>query len=368
MNYLYHCLTRIIIFITLLSGAIAALYPAIRRAFVHNIPLNSFIAATLVFGILWVIWQLVKLIKEQKWIDTLIENKEISTVPHILAPLSNLLESAKQGSINQFSLKMVLSSIEQRLDESRVVSRYMIGVLIFLGLLGTFWGLSQTIGAIAGVIAGIDIQASEAKEAFNTLKQGLQSPLKGMGTAFSSSMFGLIGSLVVGFLDLQYSRAASAFYNKIEEKMIYYNKPSGFYEENVGNAYSQGLLEQTIEGMSSLSQQMKASEENRLSLLKGLNMFNEKLVQLAEHVNGSQTIIKKIAQNQLEMQEVIAKILKPNNQHEEILRQHLRSLDQTTTKLLEESVEGRNKVIGELRNEIRVIARTLSALASQEAA
>jgi hypothetical protein len=371
MNYLYNYLVRMLMFLTLLLASGFYLYVPVKNAFMNSVALNSIIIFTIVFGISWVFWQFYNLFQEDLVINAKKNDKSSKqgisgSRLNISSSLQRAVEDFRNHSNSHISVKFILNDVEKKLDESRDINRYMIGVLVFLGLLGTFWGLSQTISAIAKVISAVDINGAQVQEAFSNLKKGLESPLQGMGTAFSSSLFGLIGSLSIGFLDMLYSRACGAFFCKVEDNFekFYHNHNINNQNVSVGDFYNQSLLGQTVEAMSGLVNQIRNSEENRLTLVKHLNTFSEKMANLAEQVAVNQSFIKKVSQNQLEVQDLMVKYLKNNSPQEEMLRQYLRSIDQNAAKILEESVEGRIKIIHELKNEIRIIAKTLSALAS----
>ena len=257
--------------------------------------------------------------------------------------------------------------MEARLEEGRSSNRYLMGLLVFLGLLGTFWGLSETIGAIAGVINSLNTDGVEINQAFVQLKQGLNSPLMGMGIAFSSSLFGLAGSLVLGFLDLQIGQASIRFYQQLEERLIGITRPSLASDKvptHNGPAYSLGLLEQTIESLAGVQTYLQRSEDNRLNLVKAVQILTEKLTQMAEQMVAHQAVIKTITHNQIELQEGFKQWIKHQHSVAQDEGNHLRSLDTTTAKLLEEIIEGRSRMTQELRQEIRVITRTLSAIAN----
>jgi len=373
MTYIHRYFLRIGIFLSLILVTVGFLGAPLRRIFFHNFALNMVILSCLGVGIFLSFFKLYRLQQEQNWLDTFEQGKErFPDAPKakILAPLSILLSDPSfNGTLSPMVARSILSSVENRLDETRDLNRYLVGLLVFLGLLGTFWGLSETIGAITGVIGGIDMGSGDVQNAFGHLKAGLNAPLTGMGMAFSSSMFGLAGSLIIGFLDLQNTKASSAFYHNLEERLAISTKVGGVIDKSSqgsGPAYSMGLLEQTIESMANLQTQMRRSEDNRLSVVKNMQTLNEKLAQMADQLSSNQTVIKKIAQNQVELQEGLIQMTKTSNHagHDEMIKQLLRSLDTTSSKMLEEIVEGRNRSTQELRTEIRVIARTLSAIAN----
>ncbi|HXF90691.1 MAG TPA: flagellar motor protein MotA, partial [Candidatus Nitrosotenuis sp.] len=260
------------------------------------------------------------------------------------------------------NIPSLFNSIETRLDEQRDFNRYLVGLLIFLGLLGTFWGLSQTIGAIAGVVSGIDVSSSNLKEAFHTLKQGLQSPLTGMGTAFSSSMFGLASSLVLGFLDLQISKAGVGLFNRVEERLLLRLN----YHPTVhsGKAYNLSMMEQNSEGLAALQRLIRSSEENRLAVIQSITALTERLALLTDHLGQQQQVFARLNQSQIEMLEQLKSVTHQlHHSKGDNIRDYLRNLDGLMRKLLEELIEGRHKSLQEIRSEIRLVARTISALA-----
>jgi hypothetical protein len=198
------------------------LFVPLRGAFMANWGFNSLILAVLLVGIAINIRHVFVLGPEITWIKLFRTGEtgiSVTEEPRLLKPLARHLHGRRKDRfrLSALSLRTVLDGIRARLDESREISRYMIGLLIFLGLLGTFWGLLGTISAVGKVIAGLDVSGGDVDLVFNELKAGLEAPLNGMGTAFSSSLFGLGGSLVLGFLDIQAGHAQNRFFNGLEE-------------------------------------------------------------------------------------------------------------------------------------------------------
>jgi hypothetical protein len=213
-------LIRMMVFIILVAIIGAVLYPQIKTAFMANPGLNGLILFTLFLGILYAFRMVWRLFPEVNWINhfRIAEpGLEIPYTPRLLAPMSTLLRD-RQGStvLSPMSMRSLLDSLASRLDEARDISRYLIGLLIFLGLLGTFWGLLETVTSVGQAIRSLDV-TTESGTIFEELKTGLEAPLAGMGTSFSSSLFGLAGALVLGFLDLQASQAQNRFYNELED-------------------------------------------------------------------------------------------------------------------------------------------------------
>lgn len=204
-----------IVFLAIVAFIAAILTRQISSAFATNPGLNGLILGVLVVGILLAFAQTIRLFREVRWVNSFRAGSEV-TEPVLLAPMKALLSRSSSMSFSTSSMRTMLDSIATRLDESRDISRYLIGLLVFLGLLGTFWGLLATIGSIGDTIQSLDPGSGDAAAVLDALKAGLAAPLAGMGTAFSSSLFGLAGSLVLGFLDLQAGRAQTRFYTELE--------------------------------------------------------------------------------------------------------------------------------------------------------
>lgn len=199
-----------------ISGFIAAiLYRQVSRAFSANPGLNGLIVGVLLVGILLAFTQVIRLFREVRWVNSFRAGSEAGN-PVLLAPMKVLLSRSSTMALSTSSLRSILDSLATRLDESRDIARYLIGLLVFLGLLGTFWGLLQTIASIGSTIQSLDPGSGSSSDALDALKAGLAAPLAGMNTAFSSSLLGLSSSLILGFLDLQAGRAQNRFYTELE--------------------------------------------------------------------------------------------------------------------------------------------------------
>jgi len=212
---------RMFLFVVLSGFVVALLYEDIVDAFMANPALNGLILGVLLLGIIYALQQVLRLYPEIRWVNSFrISDPGLATErpPVMLAPMATMFSRRQgQAQVSPVVMRSILDSIGSRLDESRETTRYLVGLLIFLGLLGTFWGLLQTIQSVGATIASLNTATAESALIFEELKSGLQAPLSGMGTAFSSSLFGLAGSLILGFLDLQASQAQNRFYNELEE-------------------------------------------------------------------------------------------------------------------------------------------------------
>ncbi|WP_102961160.1 MotA/TolQ/ExbB proton channel family protein [Mangrovicella endophytica] len=212
-------LWSMLVFLALAGFVVAILWRQITEAFVTNPGLNGLIAGVLGVGVLLALLQVVRLNREVRWVNAFREGAddfETMSDPVLLAPMRALIGRRRSLALSTPSMRSILDSVATRLDEARDIARYLTGLLVFLGLLGTFWGLLRTIGSIGETIQALDPSGGDTSSILDALKAGLAAPLSGMGTAFSSSLFGLSGSLILGFLDLQIGRAQGRFYSELE--------------------------------------------------------------------------------------------------------------------------------------------------------
>lgn len=248
---------RMLIFLTLVGFLALILHEQFIVSFMTNPGLNALIVGVLFLGIIYSFRQVVRLYPEIRWVNAYRISDpglSISHQPVLLAPMATMLrERTGTLSLSTASMRAIMDSIGARLDEARDTGRYLVGLLVFLGLLGTFWGLLETIQAVGRSIASLNSSSSESVAVFDELKSGLAAPLKGMGTAFSSSLLGLSGSLVLGFLELQASHAHNRFYNELEEWL------SGITELTPGDSGSSDLAARQL--TSAVYEMRRAVEE-----------------------------------------------------------------------------------------------------------
>ncbi len=369
-------LVRMAVFLAAVAVISALLYPPLRDAFLANAALNGLILGVLVLGILYNFRQVIRLGPEVTWIESF-QSERIGAVsgkpPKLLAPMATMLGKRKDRlSLSTMAMRSLLDGIASRLDESRDLSRYTIGLLIFLGLLGTFWGLLQTVGSIGDVIQGLSVESGDLASVFTDLKQGLEAPLTGMGTAFSSSLFGLGGSLILGFLDLQAGQAQNRFYNDLEEWLsgvtrLSSGALSGDGEHSVP-VYVQALLEQTAESLDGLQRTLARGEENRASTHSQLIALGENISTLTDQMRAEQGLMLKLAEGQSELRPILARLADSTGQPpgavlDEATRTHIRNLDVHASRLVKDVSAGREDIIQQVRSEIRLLARTIAALA-----
>src|SRR5437660_9652300 len=213
-------LVRMVVFLILCALVAVVLYKQIWLAFLANPGLNALIIGVLLIGVALAFRQVIRLFPEVNWVNGFRladPGLAVERPPVLLAPMAAILgDRMGRMAISSQVMRGILDSIATRLDEARDLSRYLTGLLIFLGLLGTFWGLIETVGSVGKVIENLRV-GGDAGSIFDSLKEGLAAPLGGMGISFSSSLFGLAGSLVLGFLDLQTSQAQNRFYTDLED-------------------------------------------------------------------------------------------------------------------------------------------------------
>jgi hypothetical protein len=351
----------------------------LETAFANNPVLNALILAVLLLGVFWNLRQVVRLGPEVQWLEMFQRQRNrLASLPspRLLAPMASMLAAREARSGERFTLsapamRSLLDSIASRLDESRELSRYMTGLLIFLGLLGTFWGLLQTVGAISEVIGGMSVGGGDINVLFEQLKGGLAKPLRGMGTAFSASMFGLSGALVLGFLDLTAGQAQNRFFNELEEWLAGLTRLSSGVLSTDGDGsvpvYVQSLLEQTAENMEALEHILVRGEEGRRESQNTVAALTERIVAFADSLKANQQLMLRIA----ETQTLLVPALQRLGEHQvdsgpdEVVRSHLRTIELTLLRLLTELEQGRNQTTVELRNDLRVLTRTVAALAEE---
>lgn len=368
-------LTRILIFLAIVAAIGALLVAPLQNAFMANAALNGMIVGALLIGIIFIIRQVLLLGPEVSWIENYRSSQpgmSLQQAPQLLGPIATMLGERRDDrmSLSTLSLRSLLDSLDSRLSESRDISRYLIGLLIFLGLLGTFWGLLATVGAVGDVIGGLTIESGNLGDVFSNLKSGLESPLAGMATAFSSSLFGLTGSLVLGYLDLQLGQAQNRFYNDLEEWLSSLTRLSSGGAVAIGegessaSAYQAALFEQTAESLDRLQRVITRSEDERRQSNINLMGLNEKLSTLVDQMRVEQELMLRIGEAQLEIKPILARLADHQSAgRDEISQSHLRNIEAYVARLLEESEKGRHQTTEEIRQEIRLLARTIAALA-----
>ena len=288
-------LWTMLIFLILVGFIAAILYRQAHTAFMSNPGLNGFILGVLIIGIVLVFTQVFSLIPEVRWFNSYRAAGSADRVgrePRLLAPMRALIGRRQTMALSPSSQRSILDSIGTRLDESREISRYLIGLLVFLGLLGTFWGLIGTISSISDVIQSLDPGSGGTNDILATIKSGLTAPLSGMGTAFSSSLLGLSGSLILGFLDIQAGRAQNRFYTELENWLSSVTDV-GVDLAPVAKAPAAG----TSEDMKALTEQLRKLAAAQAKAAEG-GQSDKSLSAMANLAEGIQGLVKNMRNEQ----------------------------------------------------------------------
>lgn len=367
-------LTRMVVFLLIVAVACGFLFVPLRVAFLTNGVLNGVILGTLMIGIIHTFRTVTMLNAEVRWLETFQREEQSvadsSAAPRLLAPMATMLGERRPDrlSLSTIAMRSMLDGIAMRLDESREISRYMVGLLVFLGLLGTFWGLSGTVASIGQVINGLTA-GSGVTNAFEELKLGLRAPLIGMGTAFSSSLFGLSGSLIMGFLALQAGQAQNRFYNDLEEWLSGQTKIGrggiGGEGDQPVPAYIQALLEQTADGLENLQRTLARTEDSRMEANRKTIDLSDAIAGLSETIRTEQSLLLKLAEGQMELRPVLTKLSQSGGNGAAPQTEHFRTLEALVGRIAEELANGRVETVQEIRSEIRLLARTIAALAEE---
>jgi hypothetical protein len=345
-------LVRMLLFLAVVAGLGWVLRVDLLRVFMNTPILNGVIVAVLVVGIFFVMRQVISLWPEVKWLRRFQHREEGAPLLethtlNLLAPLAVMLgERQDRLRLSPTATRAVLDGIATRLDERRDLTRYLIGLLIFLGLLGTFWGLLETIGAVADAIGRLQVSGSDALAMFAQLRQGIEGPLKGMATAFGASLFGLSGSLVLGFLELQASQAQGRFHIELEEWLASATRLSSGVQidgEQGVSAYVEALLERTADGLDDLTRTLRRAEEGREATVAASATLVERLAALAETMRGQQTLLARMGEQSIELRAAISRLGEraPSEHDREALAAHQRAIEGHLLRLVEENARNR---------------------------
>jgi hypothetical protein len=312
-------LWTMVIFLILVGFVAAILFRQAHNAFLANPGLNGLILGVELIGILLSFNHVIALRPEVRWFNSFRaagNAEKVGREPVMLAPMRALIASSSTGALSTTALRSILDSIASRLDETRDTSRYLTGLLVFLGLLGTFWGLLGTIGSINTVIQNLDPGSGETGDILNTLKENLSAPLTGMGTAFSASLFGLSGSLILGFLDLQAGRAQNRFYNELENWLSSVTDISGDF-----------AVAPVIEGTAAnSSEDLKALSEHLVKITQEGGNTQRSTAAMANLAEGIQGLVR----NMRTEQQMLRDWIEAQQEESKLLR---RTLDKLSDKI-----------------------------------
>ncbi len=355
-----------------MAGAFLAL-PRVMPVFEANPWLNGFIFFVFVIGVVACFWQVFQLIGSVRWIEGFAAQHpghELTKAPLLLAPLATMLrQRGKRMQIASTSARSILDSVAQRIDEAREITRYIVNMLIFLGLLGTFYGLATTVPAVVDTIRSLAPQEGEGGvDVFNRLMTGLEAQLGGMGVAFASSLLGLAGSLVVGLLELFASHGQNRFYRELEEWMSTITRVGFASGDSEGGGDAGGVahvLEHMAEQMDSLQTLITQSDVSRAMVDEKLGVLADSVERLTHRMsdtNPINTALTRVAEGQERLIEVMQERGTPRADSglDAESRMRLRSIDVQMLRILEEISAGRQETMTELRTDLAALTRVLN--------
>jgi hypothetical protein len=343
----------------------------LQRAFEANPVFNGLILTFLVVGAAAAVRQLLRIDYSARWMAKRIQSTEVAeSVPFLLVPLTPLIRGNNlQTSASALSLRAMLDGVFVRLDDGRDLSRYLMNVLILLGLLGTFWGLLQTVGGIGAVIGGLSLGEGDVKRVFDTFKEGLQKPILGMGISFSASLFGLASSLILGFMDLQAGRAQNHFCAELEE-ILGSKESSGDSAEfsgfklpigSVSAPYSEAIVHVLSENLERVQRTLRQQSELRETDQANARTLQEAVVALDDHLKSLHGLMVQMVSFQKAATPLVERLTTLSSSSSVTsLEHHARSIDLSVKEFGRQLAVASEIQTEELRGELRVIARLLA--------
>lgn len=361
---------RMILSILVLIGTGILFASSLKTIFLSNPGLNALIIGLTFSGILFAFYQLYRLKNDGEVLENLKQGQwSFSSFQQAiyLEPIITIFQQ-KNADLDLSLAKRLGDSLADRLDNERVFPRYLIGLLVFLGLLGTFWGLSQTIASIAKLIQNMPSDGGASADFFTLLKENLQSPLIGMGTAFSSSLFGLGGSLLIGFLELQVGHAYGRFLNETDAYLTtcsHGNKEIST-PSNAPLGFLKALLTHNIESVDKLTQAVEKTEKNEQQKTLALDKLIQSLSLISEQNKAQQNLMVKLAEGQIQLHTHLSSFASSNLDEENL--KCLQNIDRLLAHSLQHQREGREEFLKKLKDEMRLIAHTMANVAEQQKA
>lgn len=376
MTHPVHYALRMAVFLAVVAIVAGLLHEQAQRFFLRNPPLNALILSVLVIGIALSFRAVLSLAPEVKWIQRFRHGEAglLAGRPPLLGSLAAMLHDQKgRLRLSATGMRSVLDGVDSRLDERRETSRYLIALLIFLGLLGTFWGLLLTANSVGETIRDLNVVGSDPAQMFETLRAGLEAPLSGMGTAFSTSLFGLASSLVLGFLDLQAVQAQNRFANELETwltSLTGLDGGAGWDEGGPAPSYLVALMEKSTESLDDLQRRLARATDESAATHAALRSLGERVADLADELRARGGAAGRAAEAQIETAALLKRIAggleaRPGG-GDDTLHADLKNIEHAVERLAENDARGRDQVIAEMRSEIRLLARTLSIIADRE--
>lgn len=362
-------LALMITFTVAVIGIGVAISQGLATAFSANSALNGVILAILAFGTTVSFVQVFRLRAAISWLNTFRDKREnVASAPSIIAPLVPALgKGGEVATLGSHATRSMLDSVYTRIDEGREVSRYLMNTLILLGLLGTFWGLLQTVAGITSVVGGLNVGDGDLKLVFERFKEGLQTPLKGMGISFSASLFGLASSLILGFYDLTTGRVQARFCEELEDWIS--ASPASASEESpaiVSNLaparYQEAFIQNLADQLERLQKVFRQQEQSREAERVSVRNLSEGVSALDDHLKSQQSVLVKLAELQQQVTPVLTRLSdKLGSTNQETIEEHTRRIDLNLKEIGERVSRSADTVASELREELKIIAKILAS-------
>ncbi len=358
-NGLYFSVLKMGIFLGLVLLIVLMLNNKLFSIFASNKLLNTFILSVFIFGVILNFKNTIILISDSVWLNDFFSGTENGKAPTIISPLAFLLKEHRKNYrpyLEAETMKTLLGIVDERLNDSREATSYFSGVLVFLGLLGTFWGLLLTIGSFGDIVRNLDLSSNNLMFVFQNLKTNISKPIAGMGTAFSTSLFGLGSSLILGFLQLQSTLAQHFFYNELEENMTKYTRivSASALAEGDGAiiTYLQAMLEQTADNINKLQKTVMKSVDNNEMVSKKMEIMATETAKLATQMQEKLKVMEKLSVMPEKLYGVLndlVKISKSGFGMDDKTREHIKAIDM-----------GLSDMTDKLSSDIRLLAKTIS--------
>lgn len=357
-----------ITFTASIAGVATALSSGIAKAFLANSALNAVILAILTFGVIASFLQINRLRACISWLSRFRARQEhLGPLPSVLVPLAPAIgQSGHVNALSSSTSRSILDSVYGRLDEGRETSRYLMNTLILLGLLGTFWGLLQTVSGIGSVVGGLNVGDGDLKLVFDRFKEGLQTPLVGMGISFSASLFGLASSLILGFYDLTTGRVQARFCEELEDWLT--SSREGAEEEIAVSSsvaaparYQEAFIHNLADQLERLQKIFRQQEQSREAERTAVRALAEGVSSLDDHLRSQQNVLVKLAELQQQVSPVLQRLSeKLGNSNQQTIEEHTRRIDLNLKEISERVSRSADTVATELREELKIIAKILA--------
>jgi len=370
-------LVLMLISLALLGAGVYLAFSTVANLFLSSIWLNGFIFLVFVIGVAATFWQVLQLSSSVRWIEGFVSGQpghQITVPPRLLAPLAALLRSRDAGApISATSARSILESVGTRIEEERDITRYLVNLLIFLGLLGTFYGLATSVPAVVETIRSLAPQDGESPVGgFGRLMQGLEGQMSGMGIAFSSSLIGLAGSLVVGILELFASHGQNRFYRELEEWLTSFTRLGSAGLDGEGSEAGGGLavlidgMGEQIDALRSMQAEAEAGRQQLDAGLAALTEAVDRLVLRFEMESSTATALDRLADSQERIAAILTQRPQDPEPHLEAeTRLRLRSMDVQLLRILEELAAGRQETLADLRADLQILTQAVRQLNRQ---